>query len=124
MATTKQVVQPYYIGVTNHQELHRYVLESSKGILQSLKLMHSIELDRATKKKKCDELHKIMSELHNNVLTLKKILPEAQLPKRKVKKDKKGKPAKQVESVTVPVSGINRLEEEIKRIEAKLQKML
>ena len=114
MAETKG----FYVGVKEPVSLRRNLLESSKGIVQSLKDYEKLKLIREERHKKILEFKDKIDEILVLLSDLKEHLPrhkpkEGAYVKRKTKKGKTKK-------AEIKIDEIERLEEDLVEIESRL----
>lgn len=116
----------FFVGINNHSEIRRELLECSKGIVHVLKEYDKVNDLRTEKIKKVVELKSVLGEIKRLNLILKEKMPSEKIraaslakrklnPKKKVKRDIVYAPQKDNE--------IRQLEDELNEIEQRLSKM-
>jgi len=112
MAETKEV----YVGVKEPVSLRRSLLESSKGIVQSLKDYEKLKLIREDKHKKILEFKNKINEILVLLSDLKENFPKEEQKeynhtKKKIVKTK---------NINIKTDEIDRLEKDLAEIESRL----
>lgn len=122
----------FYIGVPNPDETRRYVLESSRAMISTLKRYEEFKKTRMEKTELVMKYNQIMKQI--NILTnrLKKQFPEAgiRIPTLKTESHAKQKAPQKIEMKEAPqparaekkrpMTEVEKLEEELQMIERKL----
>ena len=112
----------YFVGLTNQEELKRKILESSKGLLESLKSFEDIKNIRKEKKDNIENLKKITKETSLLIRKIKSYLPKVHpLMKQKFKKTEEIV-VKEERPADIP-SQVDRLQAELDDIEKKLNSL-
>lgn len=114
----------FYVGVKEPVSLRRSLLESSKGIVQSLKDYEKLKLIREERHEKILEFRDKINEMLVLLSGLKEHFPkhgqrEGIYVKRKEEKTKKGKTKK----AEIKIDDIERLENDLAEIESRLGSM-
>lgn len=125
-----------FVGVRDPEGVRRNILESLKGVVESLQRFEKFKETRKDKIDHVNKLGKIIKEVGKLVLDLKNALPEAKIravktskqePKEKNREKKKtviGQKAKQAEETkTKPLTELQKLESELNEIESKLSSL-
>jgi len=120
----------FYIGIQNPEEIRRYLLESSKEMITTLKRYEEFKKNRMEKAELVAKFNQIMKQINILSNRLKKQFPEAgiRVPTLNIKEEaKQGKAAEakakmpdKVERKKEALSEIEKLEEELRGIERKL----
>ena len=114
----------FYVGVKEPVSLRRNLLESSKGIVQSLKDYEKLKLIREERHKKILEFRDKINEILVLLSGLKEHFPKHGLKedvyvKNKTEKTKKGKTKK----IDIKTDEIEKLEKDLAEIESRLGSM-
>jgi len=109
----------FYVGVKEPVSLRRNLLESSKGIVQSLKDYEKLKLIREERHKKILEFRDKINEILTLLSGLKEHFPKHGLKEDVYVKSKTEKTKK----VDIKIDEIDRLEQDLAEIESRLGSM-
>ena len=127
MAETKNSTQTFYVGLKEPRELRRQLLESSKGLIQLLQKYEHFKSASAEKEAQTERLKKILTDISMLVNRLKAALPKGipslgRIPGQVKTPKTRGKAANTTD-VPKDRKEISKLEEELREIESKLDKL-
>lgn len=107
----------FFVGINSAKDLRKEILESSKGLIMTLKRYEHMKNLRRQKAEYLIELKKIIKEIDFLDSKLKSIFPKTKLraaPKRKVQEKKTRHTHKKKKTE------MDKLEEQLRKIESKL----
>ncbi len=123
----------FYVGIKEHVELRRNVLESSKAMIQTLQRMEMLKEIKMRKHEKISALKEIIREINKLNSRLRLELPRTKMMEEPLKKEKiERKEAKieypkdisEVKEIKkAEKNEIEKLDEELSMIEEKLGKL-
>jgi hypothetical protein len=124
----------FYVGISNPIDVRRNLLETSKDIIQILKRYESLHRIKEEKRAEMNKFRSTVSEITQLMLRLKTSLPPVRiedLPRREVTETTTRKPiapmavkrAKVSQESAAPGSELDRLEQELGKIEDKLKSL-
>jgi len=123
----------FYVGISNPIDVRRNLLETSKDIIQILKRYESLHRIKEEKRAEMNKFRSTVSEITQLMLRLKTSLPPVRiedLPRREVTETTRKpvapvsvKRAKVSQESAAPGSELDRLEQELGKIEDKLKSL-
>jgi len=138
----------FYVGIKEPIEVRKYVLETSKDIVQYLQRVEKFKSVRLEKTENLNKLKETMNELTRLVIKLKSSLPKTSLrtrlhkheeeimkeslakvlsekeePQKKFKIEEKKQTIKEAPEIRKPKTELEKLEAELNEIESKLTKL-
>ncbi|MAH33356.1 hypothetical protein CL615_03110 [archaeon] len=119
----KESKDMFFVEVRDPNEVRRNILESMKGIIESLQRFEKFKVMRKDKIDKINGLRKTVKELNKLTSNLKGSLPESNLRLRASKSPEKKKTSKdkhKAEGKKESETEIQKLESQLSQIEGKL----
>jgi hypothetical protein len=123
----------FYIGIQNPDEIRRYLLESSKEMITTLKKYEEFKRTRMEKAELVAKFNQIMKQINILANRLKKQFPEAgiRVPTLNIQEEAKAAKTREMktrmperaERKKEALSELEKLEEELKGIERKLNNL-
>ena len=121
----------FYVGISNPVDVRRNILETSKEIIHVLKRYENFHHIKEAKRAEMNKFRSMVDEINQLMLRLKTSLPPVRmedLPRREAAETTRKaaepvavKRAKAMQEGTAPSSELDRLEQELGKIEDKLK---
>lgn len=127
MTTKKTVTEDLYVGLENPKDIHKWILESTKGVLKILQAYEKLKNANARKHAQMEVLKQLTEDISYQVTELKEKLPKVTIkdlpkdtPKQLKKSAAKATTSQEIQSSKV---GLSKIEKELSEIEEKLRNL-
>jgi len=123
----EQKQEEFFVGLHNSIDVRRNILESSRDMIHTLQSYQKISEIRAEKFKRIEQFKTVMEELKLLTNKLNKALPKVQVKEVEIRAketfDKKPRLSKADVLSKSSISDLEKLEEELSKIEGRLSRL-